>query len=309
MVSPDSELYRSHPDWCIHINGRKRSQWRHQLCLDLSRTEVQDYLIDSLSRVLSGANIAYVKWDCNRRISEPGSDGLPPERQDELLHRYVLGLYRVLETLTSRFPEVLFENCASGGARMDAGMMYYFPQTWVSDNSDAVCRLRIQYGTSLCYPPVMTTAHISASPNHQVLRQTPLDFRAAVAYPFNLGYELNLCAMSDEELQQIAEQTALYKQIRPLVQQGKFYRLLSPFAGNQTAWMTVSQDGSEFAVWYYKDFCQPEEAYINVRLTGLEQTAYYQDEDGSCYTGEMLMNLGLLLRWKNGDYFSADVAL
>ena len=304
MVSPDSELYRSHPDWCIHINGRKRSQWRHQLCLDLSRTEVQDYLIDSLSRVLSGANIAYVKWDCNRRISEPGSDGLPPERQDELLHRYVLGLYRVLETLTSRFPEVLFENCASGGARMDAGMMYYFPQTWVSDNSDAVCRLRIQYGTSLCYPPVMTTAHISASPNHQVLRQTPLDFRAAVAYPFNLGYELNLCAMSDGELQQIAEQTALYKQIRPLVQQGKFYRLLSPFAGNQTAWMTVSQDGSEFAVWYYKDFCQPEEAYINVRLTGLEQTARYQDEDGSCYTGEMLMNLGLPLRWKNGDYFS-----
>lgn len=132
----------NHPDWCIHINGRKRSQWRHQLYLDLSRKEVQDYIIDSLSHVLSSANISYVKWDCNRRISEPGSEGLPPERQDELLHRYVLGLYHVMDVLTKRFPDVLFENCASGGARMDAGMMYYFPQTWASDNSDAVCRLK-----------------------------------------------------------------------------------------------------------------------------------------------------------------------
>ncbi len=303
MVSPDSELYRNHPDWCIHINGRKRSQWRHQLYLDLSRKEVQDYIIDSLSHVLSSANISYVKWDCNRRISEPGSEGLPPERQDELLHRYVLGLYHVMDVLTKRFPDVLFENCASGGARMDAGMMYYFPQTWASDNSDAVCRLKIQYGTSLCYPPVMTTSHISASPNHQMLRQTPLDFRAAVSYPFNLGYELNLCKMSDEEIEKISEQTALYKKIRPLVQGGKFYRLLSPFEGNQTAWMTVSQDEKEFLVWYYKDFADPEEAYINVRLTGLEEKAHYQDEGGNVYSGDMLMNLGLPIQWKNGDCF------
>ena len=208
-----------------------------------------------------------------------------------------------MDVLTKRFPDVLFENCASGGARMDAGMMYYFPQTWASDNSDAVCRLKIQYGTSLCYPPVMTTSHISASPNHQMLRQTPLDFRAAVSYPFNLGYELNLCKMSDEEIEKISEQTALYKKIRPLVQGGKFYRLLSPFEGNQTAWMTVSQDGTEFLVWYYKDFADPEEAYINVRLTGLEEKAHYQDEEGNVYSGDMLMNLGLPIQWKNGDCF------
>ena len=303
MVSPDSELYRAHPDWCIHINGRKRSEWRHQLYLDLSRTEVQDYIIESLSRVLSDANISYVKWDCNRRISEPGSQGLPPERQDELLHRYVLGLYRVMEVLTSRFPDVLFENCASGGARMDAGMMYYFPQTWASDNTDPVCRLKIQYGTSLCYPPVMITSHVSASPNHQTLRSTPMDFRAAVSYPFNLGYELNLCEMEQKELEKISEQTQQYKKIRSLVQSGKFYRLLSPFEGNQTAWMTVSQDETECLVWYYKDFCDPEEAYLNVRLTGLQEEAYYRDEDGTVYSGDMLMNLGLPVRWKNGDYF------
>ena len=164
MISPNSELYRSHPDWCIHIDGCKRTQWRNQLVLDLSRPEVCDYLINSISRILSSANITYVKWDCSRRLTEPGSQWLGRERQDELMHRYVLGLYRIMQALTQRFPHILFENCASGGARMDPGMMAYFPQTWVSDNTDAVCRLKIQYGTTLCYPPMMTTAHISAAP-------------------------------------------------------------------------------------------------------------------------------------------------
>ena len=304
MVSPDSDLYRAHPDWCIHVEGRKRSEWRYQLVLDLSRAEVRDYIVDSVSAVLESANIEYVKWDCNRRITEPGTPSLPAGRQDELMHRYVLGLYEVMRRITERFPHILFENCASGGARMDPGMMAYFPQNWVSDDSDAEARLKIQYGTSLCYPPVMTTAHVSICPNEQLGRVEPLSFRGDVAFPFNLGYELNLCRLSEEELDEVAAQIERYKQLRPLVQRGRFLRLMDPFAGPYTAWMTVAEDGSEFAAWFYKPEAQPEEAYINVRLAGLESGARYRSDDGRELSGAALMNLGLPLDWRPGDDFS-----
>lgn len=305
MVSPDSELYREHPSWCIHVDGCKRSEWRNQLVLDLTRSEVCDYIIESVSQILRSANIEYVKWDCNRRITEPGSSTLSAECQGEFMHRYILGLYHIMRTLTERFQNVLFENCASGGARMDPGMMAYFPQTWVSDNSDAVCRLKIQYGTSLCYPPVMTTAHVSACPNHQILRREPLSFRGHVAYGFNLGYELNLCNMSKEQLQEVAQQIAEYKQLRPLVQFGNFYRLENPFNGAYTSWMTISEDQKSFVVWFFKPIAEPEEAYINVRLAGLKEDLYYRClEDERIYSGSSLMYLGLPIRWENGDYFS-----
>ncbi|MDO4740183.1 MAG: alpha-galactosidase [Eubacteriales bacterium] len=303
MISPDSDLYRAHPDWCIHVKDRVRTTWRDQLYLDLARDEVADYVIESLTEVLGSANIEYVKWDNNRRITEPGSASLPPERKGELFHRYVLNLYRILETVTSRFPNVLFENCASGGARFDAGMMYYFSQTWASDNTDATSRLKIQYGTSLLMPPLWITSHISASPNHQLERETPLRFRENVCMPFNKGYELNLLKLPDEELQLMAEENERYRAIRRLVQFGTFTRLESPFAGEYTAWQTAM--GDETMVWFYKPQVEAEEAYIRVYPVGLEEEAMYLDKTtGKVYNGAMIMNMGLTIDWANGDHFS-----
>ena len=306
MVSPDSELYRAHPDWCIHVQNRKRTTWRNQLVLDLTREDVCDYIIESLTRVLSSAHITYVKWDNNRRITEPGSELLPPERKGELFHRYVLGLYRILETITSRFPDVLFENCASGGARFDPAMMHYFSQTWASDNTDAVSRLKIQYGTSLLMPPLFITSHISASPNHQLGRETPFDFRRQVCMPFNMGYELDLLKLTDEELASIARVNEEYRAIRRMTQFGTFSRLISPFEGegNACAWQIASQDGSEVFIWYYKPYAEPEEAYIRVHPVGLDAKATYTDAvTGRRITGSMAMHMGLTIDWKNGDRF------
>ncbi len=303
MISPDSDLYRAHPDWCIHVPGRVRTTWRDQLYLDLARDEVADYVIECLTNVLGSANISYVKWDNNRRITEPGSASLPPERKGELFHRYVLNLYRILETVTARFPNVLFENCASGGARFDAGMMYYFSQTWASDNTDATSRLKIQYGTSMLMPPLWITSHISASPNHQLERETPLRFRENVCMPFNKGYELNLLQLPDEELQLMAEENARYREIRRLVEFGTFTRLLSPFEGDITAWQTAM--GDETLVWLYKPWVEAEEAYIRVKPVGLEPEATYVDKQtGKKYNGAMIMHMGLPIDWQNGDHFS-----
>lgn len=305
MVSPDSDLYREHPDWCIHVEGRKRTEWRSQLVLDLSRDDVRDFILETLTRVLSSANISYVKWDNNRRITEAGSALLPRDRKGELSHRYMLNLYYILEELTKRFPNVLFENCASGGARFDPGMMHYFSQNWASDNTDAISRLKIQYGASLAYPPLWITAHVSASPNHQMERVAPLQFREHVSQPFNMGYELDLTILSADELEQVAQQIARYKQLRELVQFGTFYRLKSPYDGKDTAWQTISQDKSEVLVWYYKPYAEAEEAHISVKLRGLDLQASYRllGSDRS-FNGSVLMNMGLALDWKNGDHFS-----
>ena len=189
MVSPDSDLYRAHPDWCLHAEKRRRSTARHQLILDMSRRDVQDYVIDSVSRVLRSAPIGYVKWDMNRNFMETGT-GLDGVRQGEVPHRYMLGLYRVMETITAAFPEVLFEGCSGGGGRFDAGMLYYMPQIWTSDDSDAVERLFIQYGTSLCYPVSAMGAHVSAVPNHQVGRVTGMKMRGDVAIGGNFGLQI-----------------------------------------------------------------------------------------------------------------------
>lgn len=305
MVSPDSELYRAHPDWCLHVPDRKRSQWRNQLVLDLGREEVRQYIIDALSKILDRCELSYIKWDCNRRITEAGSAALPPDRQGEVMHRYVLGLYRVMKTLTERFPHVLFENCASGGARFDPGMMCYFSQNWASDNTDAVSRLSIQHGASLVYPPIWITFHISASPNHQLERPSSLQFREHVCQPFNLGYELNLLNMSPEELEQIKAQIQRYKQLRNLIQFGDFYRLSSPFEGGDTAWMISAQEGRHILVWYYKPYARPEEAYLGIRIPYLDEHARYrQVGTDRIYHGSILMHMGLTIDWKNGDQFS-----
>ena len=305
MISPDSDLYRAHPDWCFHVPSRIRHEWRNQLVLDLSRDEVCDAILQQISDVLASAPIDYVKWDHNRRLSECGSEAWPADQQGELFHRYTLNVYRMMDTLTKRFPHILFENCASGGARCDVGAMHYFPQTWISDNSDGIGRLKIQYGSSFVFPPVMMTSHVSASPNHQVARETPLNLRKHTSFLFNLGYELNPCLLSEEEKEAVRKQIAEYKEERSLIQQGTFYRLLSPFKGNETAWMTVSADQSRALVCYFKVLVEAEEAYLGLRLQGLDPKADYRCvETGCVYGGDQLMELGLPVDWENGDFFS-----
>jgi alpha-galactosidase len=238
-------------------------------------------------------------------MTEVGSAALPPERQRETAHRYMLGLYRVLETITQRFPEVLFEGCSGGGGRFDPGMLHYMPQTWTSDNTDAVCRLSIQHGTSLIYPASSMGAHVSAVPNHQVHRSTPLRMRGHVAMLGNLGYELDLTRLPQAELDEIAAQVALYKQIRPLVQFGDFIRLQSPFEGNETSWLVVDADRSQAVVMHAAVLCPPQQPLRRLRLRGLDAHAVYRDLDsGLEFGGDELMNLGLPLPLLRGDYQS-----
>ncbi|KWX75472.1 alpha-galactosidase [Paenibacillus riograndensis] len=305
MVSPDSELYRAHPDWCLHVPDRRRSQARNQLILDLSRPEVCDYIIDSVSSVLASAPITYVKWDMNRHMTEIGSAALPPERQGETAHRYMLGLYRVMEEITSKFPHVLFESCSGGGGRFDPGILHYMPQTWTSDDTDAVERLKIQYGTSIVYPASSMGSHISAVPNHQVHRSTSLSMRGDVAMSGNFGYELDLTLFTPEEQAEAAAQVAFYKDIRSLVQQGDMYRLLSPFEGNETAWMFVDADRSEALAGYFRVLAGPNMSRPRLRLQGLDpEKDYVLKETGAVYGGDRLMYAGLLLQELHGDFQS-----
>ncbi|WP_426452512.1 alpha-galactosidase [Paenibacillus sp. S-38] len=305
MVSPDSDLYRTHPDWCLHVEGRRRTLARTQLVLDLSRLEVRDYLFDALSRIFSSVPVAYIKWDMNRGLSEIGSAAAPPERQMETAHRYVLGLYELLERLTSAYPHILFESCASGGGRFDPGMLYYMPQTWTSDNTDAVERLKIQYGTSLVYPISTIGAHVSAVPNHQVGRMTPLTTRGDVAMSGNFGYELDLTKFTEEEKELVTAQVTRYKRFRPLVQQGEFYRLKSPFAGNETAWMFVSEDQTEALVCFFRVLAEPNRPQRLLRLKGLNAGYdYVLEESGEAYGGDRLMHRGLTLPPLQGDFTS-----
>ena len=253
MVSPISELYKEHPDWCIHIPGRNRSEARRQLILDYSREDVCNYIIEKISEVLSSAPISYVKWDMNRNMSEIGSAKLPANRQREVAHRYILGLYKVLEEITTRFPDVLFESCSGGGGRFDPGMLYYMPQTWTSDNTDAIERLKIQFGTSMVYPNASIGCHVSAVPNHQVDRITPIETRGVVAMSGNFGYELDITKLPESEKEIIKEQVKLYKEIRETIQFGKCYRLSSPFENNDVAWMFISKDCEEIIVSFCKN--------------------------------------------------------
>lgn len=306
MVSPDSDLYRAHPDWCLHVPGRRRSEGRQQLILDLSRTDVQDYIIEAVSSVLRSAPITYVKWDMNRNMSEIGSALLPPERQRETAHRYMLGLYRVLEQITSAFPQVLFESCSGGGGRFDPGMLYYMPQTWTSDNSDAISRLRIQYGTSIVYPISTMGAHVSAVPNHQVGRNTPLKTRGDVAMSGNFGYELDLTVFTDEEKEEVKRQVALVKEVRELVQYGSFYRLLSPFEGNETAWMFVSPDQREALVVHVAVLSEANPPLSRLKLKGLSADLSYEWlGTGEVVGGDELMFAGIVKPLPHGDYFSS----
>jgi len=304
MVSPDSDLYREHPDWCIHVPNRKRTECRCQLTLDLSRKEVCDYIVKAVSDVLDSANISYVKWDMNRHMSALGSAGLDSEHQKEMPHRYMLGLYDVMERITSSHPDVLFESCSGGGGRFDPGILYYMPQTWTSDDTDAVERLYIQYGTSMVYPVSAMGAHVSAVPNHQAGRVTSLKMRGDVAMSGNFGYELDLMRFTDDEKKEVKEQVKQYKELRTFVQSADMYRIESPFEGNTTAWQFVSEDGNDIFAAYFRIMAKVNMGISRMRFAGLDADAVYEVVgENKTYTGAELMNIGLVADFW-GDYGS-----
>ena len=308
MISEDSDLYRAHPDWHIHVSGRPCSLGRRQMVLDLSRKDVCDYIISAVSAMLKKANISYVKWDMNRYISEFGSSKLPADRQGEFAHRYVLGLYHVLEELTKAFPDVLIEGCSGGGGRFDPGMLYYSPQIWTSDDTDAIERMYIQHGTSLVYPSMSMGAHVSAVPNHQVRRVTPISLRGNVAMAGQFGYELDLNKLPEEEFEEVKHQVAFYKSIRETVHQGDMYRIRSPFDydAQATSWEFISGDKKQAVLFYYTMHGKANPTIDFVKLRGLDDTAVYVDaESGKEYTGDFLKNIGI--PFKNSHDYESKV--
>lgn len=272
MVNVDSDLYRAHPEWSMEIPGMDHSEGRNQRVLDFANPEVVDYMIEQMKNVLGSANISYVKWDMNRIFSDCYSQYLPKDRQEEVAHRYIVGVYRLAAALNEAFPEILFEGCASGGNRFDLGMLCYFPQIWASDNTDAVSRLAIQNGYSYGYPMSVVTAHVSSCPNHQTLRVTPLASRFAVASFGVLGYECNLCDASKEDLAEIKEQIALYKKYREVWQTGDFYRVA---AGNQYQWTVVSKDKKTAIGMIMQREVQPNFMFAKFVAKGLDPDKKY----------------------------------
>ena len=321
MVNKDSDLYRMHPDWALQTPGRRTSHGRNQMVLDFSREEVVDYIYSMMEKILGEADISYVKWDMNRCMTEVFSAGKNADEQGKVFHRYILGVYRLYQRLTDRFPEVMFESCASGGARFDPGMLYYAPQCWTSDDTDAMERLKIQYGTSMVYPLSSMGSHVSASPNHQLKRITPMHSRANVAYFGTFGYELDLNELTNEEKEAIKNQVIFMKEHRKLIQQGTFYRLISPFEGNgnETAWMVVSSDKREALMGYYRVLQEVNVGYRRLRLQGLDENVLYRTESSTEnmeYFGDELLHAGFVIsdescgedsgtyNGKNGDYQS-----
>lgn len=303
MISPDSELYRTHPDWCIHAGNRPRLESRHQLVLDLTREEVRENIVSQITAALTRGNVDYVKWDMNRSISLAASPTLSPECMKEFRHRYILGLYEIIRTITKAFPKVLFESCASGGGRFDLGIMRYMPQAWTSDDTDAWERCRIQYGTSLVFPPECMGAHVSAVPNHQTGRITPLFTRAAVAMGGTYGYELDLCALKEEEREAIRMLNARVHQWQEVLLYGTLERLLSPFEHEETAWMIISPDCSRAVVTHVQSLAKANTRPRLLRLRGLHPEKQYRDEDsGKIYGGDELMARGLPLLPTHGDF-------
>lgn len=282
MVNVKSRLYEKHPDWAMQIPGKAHSEGRNQRILDLTRKDVQDYIIEEMSRVFSMADISYVKWDMNRTFTDYFSSALPAGRQGETAHRYVLGLYRCMKELTTRFPKILFEGCAAGGNRFDLGILCYFPQIWASDDTDALCRAEIQTGYSYGYPMSVVSAHVSACPNHQTLRITPLETRFSVAAFGICGYECNFCDMKKEELEAVKAQTALYKEWREVLQTGNFYRgrtfadsahgaesVLQQSDGNIMEWTCVSQDGKKAVGFLLQKLVTPNTQFGYYKAKGL----------------------------------------
>lgn len=304
MISEDSDLFRAHPDWAFRMPGRKYIRSRNQLVLDFSRKEVVDAIYEQICQIFDSAEISYLKWDMNRSLSDVFSSGLEADRQGEVMHRYMLGVYDLLERLLHRYPELLIEGCSGGGGRFDAGMLYYTPQIWCSDNTDAVDRCRIQYGTSFAYPVSAVGSHVSAVPNHQTGRITSMHTRGVVAMAGSFGYELDLNQISEEEKDEVREQIRTFRRYWNVIHNGVYYRLSNPFEADGTAaWCMVMEDQSEvlLSTVTMNAHGNPCNAYI--RLRGLAPEAVYEDtESGVCYSGAALMYAGIPLPQKSGEY-------
>ena len=294
MISIDSELYRTHPEWMICTPHRKPSVGRHQYVLDFTNQEVIDYLFDAISKMIDETKLEYIKWDYNRHITDAYTTTLPTTRQMEFGHRYILGVYQLLERLMEAYPEVLFESCSSGGGRFDVGMMYYAPQAWTSDDTDPIERLKIQHGTSYGYSLSMMSAHVSASPNEQSGRRTSLDTRAAVAYFGVFGYELDVTTLDAEEAEKVKEQIRFYKKYRDVFQYGNFYRIRSPFEDDAVDWQVVSKDQSTSILVHTSLTSHLNPGYSVVKFCGLDDGKRYtiagMDEE---FYGDELMNAGI----------------
>ena len=304
MISPDSDLYRAHPDWAIAIPGRTAGLARNQYVLDMSRTEIQNYIFEKVAAILHSANIEYVKWDMNRPLSDIGSAALSGECQGELFHRYVLGVYRLQERLTTEFPHLLLENCSGGGARFDAGMLYYSPQIWCSDDTDAIERLTIQEGTALIYPLSAMGAHVSDCPNHAVGRTTPFETRGYVALAGTFGYELDVTRIPAEDRAMIPEQVAMYHKYNDLVREGDYYRIAS-YQENRMfdCYMVVAKDKSEALVTYIQVLGRPNSHSRRILLKGLAPDKKYRIEGQErTYLGSTLMQAGVLIENLWGDF-------
>ncbi len=304
MVSPDSDLCRAHPDWAIHKEGIDPLVGRKQFVLDFTRKEIVDYIFESMRKILSENDVSYVKWDMNRFITECYSESLPPHRQGEFMHRYILGVYDLAERLVNTFPNVFFEGCASGGGRFDAGMLYYFPQLWTSDNTDGYERARIQWGTSMCYPLSAMSCHVSACPNHQTGRTTPLLTRGAIASLGATGYELDPVRLTEEEKDLCRAQIAAYKKIEELLLRGDLYRLASPFSGSYFCEMVVSKDKRRAYVVGEQIRMLPNAPVEYLRLRGLDENKLYTIvESNKTVSGKTLVHVGIPLP-KRKDYES-----
>ena len=295
MVNEDSDLYRAHPDWAIQIPGRKPIRSRNQLLLDFSRKEVRDQVFEQICAVLDQGEIDYVKWDMNRSMADVYAGNLT--------YDYVLGVYDFMERLTSRYPDMLLEGCSGGGGRFDAGMLYYSPQIWCSDNTDAINRTRIQYGTSFFYPVSAVGAHVSAVPNHQTGRVTSFHTRGVTAMAGTFGYELNPALLSDEEKQQVREQIASYKKYERLINEGTYWRLSDPIHDEIAAWMSVSKEQDRALVSVVRLMAEANQAAVYVRLRGLKPKAVYLEEySGKQYSGAALMHTGIVLPFFTHEY-------
>ncbi len=306
MVSPDSDLFREHPDWAIGIVGRERTQSREQYVLDLSRQEVVDHVYECVAKILRSANIAYVKWDMNRQLCDVGSAVLPQNQQGELFHRYVLGVYQLQERLVTEFPDLLLENCSGGGARFDPGMIYYSPQIWCSDDTDAMERLRIQEGTALIYPLSCMGAHVSDCPNHILNRVTPFSTRGNVALAGTFGYELDITKIAEEDREQIPGQVEQYHKYNHLVQSGDYYRIASWSSEKPyDCWAVVSKDREEVLVTCVQVLASPNRNSYCMRLKGLDsEKQYCLEETGEIFGGDELMQCGILIYGLSGDFQS-----
>ena len=311
MISEDSDLYRAHPDWALKIPGRAPTRGRQQLVLDFSREDVRTYIFDRMCEILESSDIEYVKWDANRHLTDVWSALLPAERQGEVFHRFILGLYDFLEKITQRFPNVLFEGCSGGGGRFDAGMMYYHPQIWCSDDTDAVERLEIQYGTSFAYPVSTMGAHVSVCPNHQTGRSVSMKTRGVVAMSGTFGYELDITKLSEEDKQTVKEQIEAFKKYYDLIQNGDYYRLTddgrkSPFV----AWEFVSADKKEALLNVVVLRTKANPILNTVYARGLEADMMYQVEGSQeKFSGAALMNGGYPIPVMGDDYQAVQIHL